>query len=32
MCRLKDLAPWSVASGKKKNNGWYIKITFYQLV
>lgn len=29
MCRLKDLAPWSVASGKKKkNNGWYIKITF----
>lgn len=28
MCRLKDLAPWPVASGKKINNGWYTKITY----
>lgn len=28
MCRLKDLAPWSVASGKKKTMAGILKLHF----
>jgi len=33
MCKLKDFASWSVASGRKKNKQWlvYAKIKFFTI-